>query len=187
MDFSDALRQLTRGARISRAGWYGGGTFLYLVPGSHFNVNRAPLLGIYEEGDEVDYRPHIDMRTAKGDHVPWSATQTDLLATDWTVVAGGDEDGDVQGFEANEFKLPVYKSHKIVAAAKIGSIANMGDGTPTHLELLDTDGVKLRDVTVPWAYMEKHEPHPGGYFVQYEDGYQSFSPAPAFEGGYTRI
>lgn len=36
-------------------------------------------------------------------------------------------------------------------------------------------------------YLSKHNPKVGGYFVVYEDGYQSFSPADAFEGGYTRI
>jgi hypothetical protein len=37
------------------------------------------------------------------------------------------------------------------------------------------------------AYMAKHDPQPGGYWVRYEDGYESYSPAEAFEGGYTRI
>ena len=33
----------------------------------------------------------------------------------------------------------------------------------------------------------KHDPQAGGYYVVYADGYQSFSPAQAFEEGYTRI
>lgn len=37
------------------------------------------------------------------------------------------------------------------------------------------------------AYMRKHTPHVGGYYVVYTDGYKSFSPAQAFEEGYTRI
>jgi hypothetical protein len=37
------------------------------------------------------------------------------------------------------------------------------------------------------AYMSKHKPVEGGYFVVYEDGYKSFSPAEAFESGYSRI
>lgn len=37
------------------------------------------------------------------------------------------------------------------------------------------------------AYLRKHEPQVGGYFVVYEDGYRSFSPAEAFEAGYSRI
>ncbi len=36
-------------------------------------------------------------------------------------------------------------------------------------------------------YIDKHNPQPGGYFVVYDDGYQSFSPAKAFEEGYTPI
>jgi hypothetical protein len=37
------------------------------------------------------------------------------------------------------------------------------------------------------AYIQKHNPQPGGYYVVYKDGYKSFSPAQAFEEGYTRI
>jgi hypothetical protein len=33
--------------------------------------------------------------------------------------------------------------------------------------------------------MHKHKPQVGGYFVQYRDGYKSFSPAAAFEEGYS--
>ena len=36
-------------------------------------------------------------------------------------------------------------------------------------------------------YVRKHNPQVGGYYVVHEDGYKSFSPADAFEGGYTRI
>ena len=39
---------------------------------------------------------------------------------------------------------------------------------------------------VDFEYMRKHKPQVGGYFVQYEDGYKSFSPAEPFESGYTR-
>ena len=36
-------------------------------------------------------------------------------------------------------------------------------------------------------YLAKHNPQPGGYWVQYADGYTSFSPAQAFEEGYALI
>ena len=36
-------------------------------------------------------------------------------------------------------------------------------------------------------YVAKHKPEVGGYYVVYEDGYKSFSPAGAFESGYTRL
>lgn len=83
MDFSDALRHLKAGKSVTREGWNGKGMFVYLVPGSRFTVNGPPLLGIYPEGREIDYRPHLDMRTADGSCVPWLASQTDLLADDW--------------------------------------------------------------------------------------------------------
>lgn len=83
MDFGGALIALRMGQRVAREGWNGKGMFLYLVPGSTFTVNRPPLLGIYPEGTTINYLPHIDMRTADGDFVPWLASQTDILANDW--------------------------------------------------------------------------------------------------------
>lgn len=83
MDFSSALVMIRGGHRMARRGWNGKGMFLFLVNGSRFAVNRAPLLGIYPEGTVIDYRPHIDMRTADGQIVPWVASQSDLLEDDW--------------------------------------------------------------------------------------------------------
>lgn len=86
MDFSYALEQIKHGGRMARAGWNGKGMFVFLVPGSVFNVNREPLLSILGEGTEVNYHGHIDMRTADGMIVPWVASQSDLLSEDWEVV-----------------------------------------------------------------------------------------------------
>ena len=86
MNFGHALVALKDGQKVSRAGWNGKGMFLFLVPGSTFVVNRAPLLGIYPEGTEINYLPHIDMKTADNKIVPWLASQTDVLAEDWDVV-----------------------------------------------------------------------------------------------------
>ena len=86
MSFSNALCRLRAGRKITREGWNGKGMFLYLVPGSQFNVNRPPLLGIYPEGTSIDYRPHIDMKTVDGSCVPWVASQSDLLSDDWIEV-----------------------------------------------------------------------------------------------------
>lgn len=86
LNFGQALDALKAGKKVSRAGWNGKGMFLFLVPGSTFQVNRAPLLGIYPEGTTIDYCPHIDMRTADGKIVRWLASQTDVLGDDWGVV-----------------------------------------------------------------------------------------------------
>ncbi len=85
MNFGEALETLKAGGLVQRAGWNGKGMFLYLVAGSKFTVSRAPLLGIFPEGTEIDYCPHIDMRTADGKCVPWLASQTDILADDWQI------------------------------------------------------------------------------------------------------
>jgi len=83
MNFSLALSHLKYGERLARRGWNGTGMFIFLVEGSTFTVNRAPLLGIFAEGTVVDYRPHIDMKTADGSICTWVASQSDLLETDW--------------------------------------------------------------------------------------------------------
>lgn len=86
MDFALALNALKQGRKVARAGWNGKGMYLYLVSGSTFTVNRPPLNEMLPEGTTVNYRPHIDMKTAQDDFVPWVASQTDLLADDWEIV-----------------------------------------------------------------------------------------------------
>lgn len=86
MNFSQALEAIKDGKRVAREGWNGKRMFVFLVPGSNFAVNREPLLSILGEGTNVTYRPHIDMRDAEGKIVPWLASQTDILADDWSVV-----------------------------------------------------------------------------------------------------
>lgn len=86
MDFGAALTALKAGAKVARAGWNGKGMFIFLVPGSNFKVNRPPLLGIYAEGTDITYCPHVDMKTADGKIVPWICSQSDMLSEDWEVV-----------------------------------------------------------------------------------------------------
>lgn len=86
MDFGSALNALKSGACVHRWGWNGKGMYLFLVPGSTFETNREPLLGILGAGALVTYRDHIDMSTADGEIVPWVASQSDLLAEDWELV-----------------------------------------------------------------------------------------------------
>lgn len=85
-DFSWALLKLKQGFKLTREGWNGTGMFIYVVPGSTFQVNRPPLLGIYPEGTTINYLPHIDMRTATGHCAVWTASQSDIFADDWEIV-----------------------------------------------------------------------------------------------------
>jgi hypothetical protein len=66
-----------------------------------------------------------------------------------------------------------YRCHKVVEAAKILLVDDTG------LELADGASV---GTTPEWLH--RHRPEVGGYFVRYEDGYLSYSPARAFESGY---
>lgn len=77
--------------------------------------------------------------------------------------------------------LPLWKCHKVVGGSKIVDAQILpGGGGILVLEC----GFSA---TVDKHYVDKHSPLAGGYFVVYEDGYQSFSPAEAFKNGYTRI
>lgn len=76
-------------------------------------------------------------------------------------------------------EMPKYRSHKTVWALKIKSIDGAGRITP------EDEG--YAPFTPTAEYIAKHQPQAGGYYVVYADGYKSFSPAAAFEEGYTRI
>jgi hypothetical protein len=87
-------------------------------------------------------------------------------------------------------ELPRYKCHKEVQALKIRSIytETVPEGLPLQPRtflFFDEPGYAPRQVSP--EYVAKHRPQPGWYFVVYEDGYESASPARAFEEGYTRI
>ena len=84
--------------------------------------------------------------------------------------------------------LPKYRCHKVVEGFKIEQIVpqSLGSGYETELVGTSPDGVRI-SVLVSAAYIDKHSPRTGGYYVLYEGGYESWSPADAFEYGYTLI
>jgi hypothetical protein len=53
--------------------------------------------------------------------------------------------------------------------------------------LITPEDSRYASFWVDQEYMYKHKPVAGGYYVVYKDGYKSFSPAAAFEEGYTLI
>lgn len=82
LGFSHALELIKAGKRVGRAEWKNA-RFVFLVEGSQFKVNRAPLLGIYPEGTEITYRSHIDMCGADESIGTWSPSMVDIMAEDW--------------------------------------------------------------------------------------------------------
>lgn len=72
-DFGTALKALREGHAVTRHGWNGRGMWLRLqVPDEHSKMSL----------------PYIYMHTAQGERVPWVASQTDLLGSDWRTVEG---------------------------------------------------------------------------------------------------
>lgn len=86
LNFSQALDAIKVGAKMTRSGWNGKDMFVFLVDGSTFTVNRAPLNKFYEDGTEVIYRPHIDLKAVDGTIGVWQPSMSDVLANDWFTV-----------------------------------------------------------------------------------------------------
>ena len=92
-----------------------------------------------------------------------------------------------------ERKMPKYQSHKTVSALKIKKI--VFDRDVAAGKNRETDGSAIitpeekgyAPFKVNYGYVNKHKPRVGGYYVVYLDGYESWSPAEAFEKGYTKL
>ena len=81
-DFSIALAGIKQGQTWGRKEWKNA-RYVFLVEGSKFGVNRAPLNKFFADGVEITYRPHIDMMGADCSVGTWSPSMVDLVATDW--------------------------------------------------------------------------------------------------------
>jgi hypothetical protein len=101
-------------------------------------------------------------------------------------------------------EMPRYQSHKHVWALKIKEITVANPPTIAELEeilnsekfhgdeeivgaIITPEDSGYAAFPVSRHYMLKHDPKVGGYYVVYADGYKSWSPAQAFEEGYTRV
>jgi len=69
-DFSHALEAVKGGGKIYRNGWNGKGMYVIL-----------------ETPTKIGFIPYLLFRTVIGDFVPFVASNTDLLATDWVIQA----------------------------------------------------------------------------------------------------
>lgn len=69
MHFSDALHHIKSGVKMARSGWNGRGMSVEIQ-----NPDKNSKMTL----------PYIFMNTVQGGKVPWLASQTDILADDWT-------------------------------------------------------------------------------------------------------
>lgn len=83
-------------------------------------------------------------------------------------------------------KLPLYNCHKQVRAARIAESAySSEEGRLMGYVMLELPNGTLYQQPVHHHWLDKYQPEIGGYFVEYGDGYISYSPAAAFEEGYS--
>lgn len=86
MNFGLALSYLKlNGNKVARKNWNGKGMFIYYVPANEYPAQTQIAKDTF--GEMVPYQAYIAMKTVDGSVVPWLASQTDLLAEDWEVVA----------------------------------------------------------------------------------------------------
>lgn len=96
MSFGHAIEAMKAGHKVARAGWNGKGMFivlmepLYLPPFNTQDTNRkvndrtAKWIG---EDQPLDCLAYFAMFTADKKWLPgWLASQSDMLANDWTIV-----------------------------------------------------------------------------------------------------
>lgn len=84
-------------------------------------------------------------------------------------------------------ELPKYKCHKDVWAFRIKAFASVSHGTKVLQQFIIPENERYGRVEVTQEWIVKNKPVAGGYYVQYADGFTSFSPAKAFEEGYSLI
>lgn len=74
--FSQALRDLKNGLKLSREGWNGKGLFVQLqTPDGNSKMSKPYF-----------YTNSPIPESAIFDQVPWVPSQTDLMANDWSIV-----------------------------------------------------------------------------------------------------
>jgi hypothetical protein len=105
LTFSDALAAIKAGKRVQRSGWNGKGLFAFLKPGlfhgpylgfkpddkiapNHPSTIEGVSVSLFEHDAPEDTAmrlPHVCLSYPTGTFVAWAPSQTDMLASDWTV------------------------------------------------------------------------------------------------------
>lgn len=71
MNFSEALDAMKKGHAVQRSGWNGPGQWVSIMDGATTHC--------------IELAPFLVIRTVQDIHIPWLASQGDLLANDWVI------------------------------------------------------------------------------------------------------
>ena len=85
-DFGFAIKALKQGKRVVREGWNGKGMFLIHIRNACQTEIRGSGAVDLDEHGLWAVNDYIGMKTADDEFVPWLASQTDMLAEDWTIL-----------------------------------------------------------------------------------------------------
>lgn len=90
-DFGWAIRRVKKGDRVRRRGWNGKGMYVFLAECNEMHTD-ADISEFEDEDIGCEVQDMLVLRTAQRNLQPgWLASQSDMLADDWEVVAGGKE------------------------------------------------------------------------------------------------
>lgn len=92
MDFGEAIRRMKGGWVVAREGWNG----------KDMNIQ----IQVPDAGSKMNL-PYIYMTTATAELVPWLASQSDMLAEDWTLVYLKGEESD-EGYRVRSYFTEPY-------------------------------------------------------------------------------
>lgn len=107
LGFGQAIDAAKEGKRIARIGWNGKGMFVFMRPGDKLNIRTIveqvkslpqSVKDYFDRKDDrvnpgefglatIEFTPYLCMKAADNTIVNgWLASQTDMLANDWTVL-----------------------------------------------------------------------------------------------------
>jgi hypothetical protein len=109
MNFGEAIEAAKAGQLVARSGWNGKNMFVFMRPADELDIDMivhkvkslpASVKAYYasqtnpnltdrvDDTSKIRFTAYLCMKNAQGEIMNgWAATQTDMLAEDWTVLA----------------------------------------------------------------------------------------------------
>lgn len=125
------------------------------------------------DADTGDEHPTLGKAASESEAAPVDAA-AETAASEAAPAEAATEVAAEPEIVANPMRL--YQCHKRVHAERIISVGSKS--------LALENGTS---VEVGGDWLDRHNPQVGGYYVEYNDGYTSYSPSAAFEEGYKEV